>query len=142
MLIARDEPESGIHIDFVPLADVLFNLLIFFLLATTIAQVEREMNVALPSAAAAAPISQALREMIINVDAEGRIIMSGQTIEAEELRERVAAAVKANPDQKVSIRGDRATAYSNVARVLDICKSAGIAEPYLDTIPTESAAAR
>ena len=29
MLIRDDEPESGIHIDFVPMADVLFNLLIF-----------------------------------------------------------------------------------------------------------------
>jgi biopolymer transport protein ExbD len=134
-MLIHDEPESSIHIDFVPLADVLFNLLIFFLLATTIAQVEREMNVALPSAAAAAPISQELREIIINVDAQGAIRVAGREVQPEELRAQIETAVKANPRQKVSIRGDRATAYANIARALDICKSAGINEPFLDTVP-------
>jgi biopolymer transport protein ExbD len=140
MLIRDDEPESGVHIDFVPMADVLFNLLIFFLLATTIAQVEREMAVALPSAGAAAPISQELREIVVNVDTAGQIMVAGRTVEPEQLREQIESAVKANPRQKVSVRGDRATAYANVARALDICKTAGIAEPFLDTIPFEGAA--
>ena len=138
MLIRDDEPESSIHIDFVPLADVLFNLLIFFLLATTIAQVEREMAVALPSAGAAAPISQELREIIVNVDTDGKIIVAGQPVQPEQLQQQIADAVKNNPAQKVSVRGDRATAYANVARALDICKAAGVAEPFLDTVPLEA----
>ncbi len=140
MLIRDDEPESSIHIDFVPMADVLFNLLIFFLLATTIAQVEREMAVALPSAGAAAPISQELREIIVNVDTEGKIVVAGRPVEAADLKAQIESAIKANPQQKVSVRGDRATAYANVARALDICKSAGVGEPFLDTVPVESAA--
>ena len=32
------------------------------------------------------------------------------------------------------MRGDRATAYANIVRVLDVCKGAGIQEPYLDTV--------
>lgn len=139
MLIRDDEPESSIHIDFVPMADVLFNLLIFFLLATTIAQVEREMAVALPSAGAAAPISQELREIIVNVDNSGQILVAGQRVEPEQLRRQIESAVKSNPQQKVSVRGDRATAYANVARALDICKTAGVAEPFLDTVPFEGA---
>ena len=141
MLIRDDEPETSIHIDFVPMADVLFNLLIFFLLATTIAQVEREMAVALPSASAATPISQSLREIVVNVNTDGTIMVGGRAIEPEQLRQDIGEAVKNNPQQKVSIRGDRATAYANVARALDICKSAGISEPFLDTIPMEGAAA-
>ena len=139
MLIRDDEPEASIHIDFVPMADVLFNLLIFFLLATTIAQVEREMAVALPSAGAGAPISQELREIVVNVDTAGQIVVAGKAVEPEQLRQQIESAVKANPQQKVSVRGDRAPAYANVARALDICKTAGIAEPFLDTIPFEGA---
>jgi biopolymer transport protein ExbD len=135
MLFHDTEQESSIHIDFVPLADVLFNLLIFFLLATTIAQVEREMNVALPSAAAAAPITQELREIIINVDKDGKIMVAGKTTEPEQLRSEIESAVKSNPQQKVSVRGDRTTAYANIAAALDICKAAGVAEPFLDTVP-------
>lgn len=134
MLIRESDVESGIHIDFVPMVDVLFNLLIFFLLATTIAQVEREMNIALPFANSAAPISHALREMIVNVDKEGRIFVSGRSVAPEELREMLKQAVAANPQQKVSVRGDRTAAYGSVVTVLDICKSGGIQEPYLDTV--------
>ncbi|TWT39999.1 Biopolymer transport protein ExbD [Phycisphaerae bacterium RAS1] len=137
MMIRSDDVESSIHIDFVPMADVLFNLLIFFLLATTIAQVEREMNVVLPFAKTSGPISAALREIVINVDAAGEIVVAGRKMPAEELQTMVHDAAAANPEQKVAVRGDRTTAYANVVRVLDICKAAGIQEPFLDTVPAE-----
>lgn len=134
MLIKDADLESGIHIDFVPMVDVLFNLLIFFLLATTIAQVEREMNIALPFASSAGPISTTLRELVINVDQKGGIYVEGRAIEAQPLADLIRDAVKVNPEQKVSVRGDKSTAYSNVVGVLDICKSSGIQQPYLDTV--------
>jgi len=134
MLIQESDVESGIHIDFVPMADVLFNLLIFFLLATTIAQVEREMHIALPAASSSAPISAALREIVVNVQNDGQIVVGGRTMQTEELRSAVADAVKQNAEQKVTVRGDRHTAYENVVRVLDVCKAGGIQEPYIDTV--------
>ncbi len=134
MLFQESDSESNIHIDFVPMVDVLFNLLIFFLLATTIAQVEREMRIALPAASSTAPISASLREMIVNVQNDGQIFVSGRRMEANELQTIVADAVKQNPEQKVTVRGDRKTAYENIVRVLDLCKANGIQEPYIDTV--------
>lgn len=133
-MLIKDAEMEQIHIDFVPLADVLFNLLIFFLLASTIAQVEREMSVALPFANSAAPISSALRELVVNVDGTGRMVVAGREIEAEELRTMIKGLVAGNPEQKVSVRGDRTTAYANIVRVLDICKAEGVQQPYLDTV--------
>ena len=49
----------------------------------------------------------------------------------------VTEAVAANPEQKVTVRGDRGSAYAHIVRVLDICKAAGIQEPYLDTVLPE-----
>jgi biopolymer transport protein ExbD len=123
-------------IELTPIIDMVFLLLIFFLVATTFHQTEREMQIMLPEAQAAGPISTVLREIIVNVDDEGRIIVSGQTLEPEALREIVEQAVASNPDQKVTVRGDRRTAYAAIALVLDICKGAGIEEPFLDTVPT------
>jgi biopolymer transport protein ExbD len=134
MLIQESDVESDIHIDFVPMADVLFNLLIFFLLATTIAQVEREMKIALPAAGSSAPISAALREIVVNVENDGQITVGGRKVRADELRSTVSEAVKQNAEQKVTVRGDRRTAYENVVRVLDVCKAGGIQEPYIDTV--------
>jgi len=134
LLIRVKEPESGVAIDLTPVIDMVFNLLIFFLVATTFLQTEREMRIALPFASSAAPISAMLQEVIINVDAEGKIIVSGKTLTPEDLRGLMGNAVQANPEQKVTVRGDRSTAYANIVAVLDICKNTGIQVPYLDTV--------
>ncbi len=137
MLLKATKAESGVSIELTPMIDMVFLLLIFFLVATTFHQDEREMQIALPMASSAAPISVMLQELIVNVDREGGMIVSGRSVEADELRSMVAEAVQVNPEQKVTVRGDRSTAYSNVVRVLDICKTSGIQEPYLDTVLTE-----
>jgi biopolymer transport protein ExbD len=127
----------GASIELTPIIDMVFLLLIFFLVATTFHQTEREMQVALPQAAFAGPISTSLREIIINVDMDGKIIVGGGTISQEDLRILIDEAVAVNPQQKVTVRGDRRTAYANIVRVLDTCKGSGIQEPYLDTVLTE-----
>ena len=139
MRIKIPESESHIHLDFVPMVDTLFNLLIFFLLATTIKQAEREMQIALPHASAAVPISMSLHELVVNVDADGRMFVAGRETDDAALRETVVEAVKVNPEQKVTVRGDRTTAYANIVRVLDICKASGVQEPYLDTVMLNAA---
>ena len=85
MILRETESESNIHLDFVPMVDVLFNLLIFFLLATTLKQAEREMHIALPVANSAGPISTTLREFIVNVDAAGKIYVGGRVVEPDAL---------------------------------------------------------
>ncbi len=136
-MIRSNGNQIGVSIDLTPIIDMVFLLLIFFLVATTFHQTEREMQVALPAATSAGPISATLREIIVNVDAEGRIIVNGRTIDAQELRSLIERAVAGNPQQKVTVRGDRRTAYVNVIRVLDVCKGSGVQEPYLDTVPGE-----
>ncbi len=136
-MIRSGDTDRGVTLEMTPLIDMVFLLLVFFLVATTFHQTEREMQVALPQASFSGPISTALREIIINVDKEGEIIVSGRSIDVSELRSLVEQAVAVNPQQKVTVRGDRRTAYANIVRVLDICKGAGIEEPYLDTVVGE-----
>jgi len=135
MLMSKAAAEEGVSVDLTPVIDMVFLLLIFFLVATTFQQTEREMKIALPAAEASGPISMALREIVVNVDGSGAIFVAGRQITEEDLRTMVTEAIRANPDQKVSVRGDRTTAYGTVARVLDICKGAGVDQPFLDTIP-------
>ena len=137
MLIQANETTPRVAIELTPMIDMVFLLLIFFLVATTFHQTEREMQIALPVASAAAPISAMFQELIVNVDVDGRIIVGGHKTEPEALRSIVGEAVKVNPEQKVTVRGDRRTAYANIVTVLDICKAAGIQEPYLDTVLTD-----
>jgi len=135
MLIKPQNGQSdSVSIEMTPLIDMVFLLLIFFLVATSFNQAEREMQIALPFAKSSGPISASLREIIVNVDVDGALIVAGRTIATDDLTQLVKEAVARNPDQKVSIRGDRGASYGVVMNVLDICKHAGIQEPYLDTI--------
>jgi biopolymer transport protein ExbD len=134
MLIRSRAASAEPALDMTPMIDTVFNLLIFFLVAGSFQQAEHEMRIALPAAASAGPISAALREITINVDRDGSIIVTGKKMQPDELRKIVHDAVTRNAEQKVTVRGDRQTAYANIVSVLDVCKSAGVQEPYLDTV--------
>ena len=136
MLLKNKSAPASPTLEMTPIIDMVFLLLIFFLVSTTFHQTEREMKIALPEAVSAGPISISLREIIINVGAGGEIIVSGRTISTDDLRVLIHEAVAANPDQKVTVRGDRNTPYANIINVLDVCKGAGLQEPFLDTVPT------
>lgn len=137
MILSAKQVSEAPAIDLTPIIDMVFLLLIFFLVATTFHQTEREMKIALPVADASLPMSTLLRELVVNVDRDGRIVLNGRTVSAEEMRSTIAQAVTANPEQKVTVRGDREATYAHIVSALDICKSAGIQEPYLDTVPSK-----
>ena len=137
MLIKSKTSDSAPAIELTPIIDMVFLLLIFFLVATTFHQTERDMQIALPVSSSGGPISVSLREIVINVKADGALIVSGRTVSEDDLRAIVTEAVGKNAEQKVTVRGDREAAYSAVARALDICKTAGIQQPYLDTVPLQ-----
>ena len=99
MIIQTDESQAAITIELTPIIDMVFLLLVFFLVATTFHQTEREMQIALPAASSAGPISAILQELIVNVDADGQIIVAGKTMTSKELRDLVHGAIKVNPDQ-------------------------------------------
>ncbi|NUQ53140.1 MAG: biopolymer transporter ExbD [Phycisphaerales bacterium] len=136
MILQQSNNDQAIGVDLTPVIDMVFMLLIFFLVATTFQQQEREAKVALPQAAASAPISSALREIVINVTRDGTLIVNTRVVDESSLLSMLKNAVAQNPAQKVNVRGDRDAAYGMVARALDLCKQAGIAEPFLQTIPT------
>jgi len=134
MMIRSTQQDSGVSIELTPMIDTVFLLLTFFLVATTFQQAEREMSIALPEASAAVPITAGFREIVINVDSGGALVVNGASVTPDALRDMITSAVEGNPDQKVTIRGDRHAEYAHIVVALDICKGAGIPEPFLDTV--------
>lgn len=139
MLLRRRSADISPAVELTPIIDMVFLLLIFFLVATTFQQTEREMSVALPESRNGGPLTMSLRELVVNVTADGRMVVSGRDVQPEDLRAIITAALQANADQKVAVRADRAVPYESVAMALDIVKGAGVKQPYLDTIPARAA---
>lgn len=105
-----------------PLIDVVFLLLIFFLVATRFAQDDRELPVQLPSAASALPMTVEPTELVVNVDAAGQYMILGERMTLDKVEATLKRAVADNPlNQLVIIRGDRNVAFQAVVSVMDLC---------------------
>ena len=113
-------------IQLAPLVDVLFLLLIFFLLTWNAARNENELDVKVPKASAAKEKSAPIGDIVVNVKADGNVVVNRRTLTSEELTEMLKSLVQLYPEQAVVIRGDEAGAYKNIVGVLNICSEAGV----------------
>ena len=130
-LTEGDEP-----FNLVPLTDMVFNLLIFFMCATTFVQVEKDMGVQLPKTTSSfTPLSALPKQLIINIEKDGTTVIAGKTFDAAGLAGAVKSAVQRNPEQTVIIRADERSIMKYFAGVARTCRSAGVREArivYLD----------
>src|SRR5688572_14413720 len=90
------------------LIDVVFLLLIFFLVATRFAQEDRELEVVLPAASEAKPLIASPKEVFVNIDKDGMFYLDGRTLGADEVEQTLRRAAANNPlNQAVIIRADK-----------------------------------
>ena len=113
-------------IQLAPLVDVLLLLLIFFLMTWNAARNENELDVKVPKASAAKEKMAPIGDVIVNVKADGNVVVNRRSLSGPELTELLKGLVQLNSDQAVVIRGDEAGAYKNIVNVLNICSEAGI----------------
>ncbi|MDF1840822.1 MAG: biopolymer transporter ExbD [Rubripirellula sp.] len=110
-----------------PLIDVVFLLLIFFLVTSEFEDEERRLNIVLPTATSAVPMTSQPKEVVVDIDQQGDLYLNGQQSNLQELEKWLSIAVANNPtNQSVVIRADRATAFQPVVSVMDICNRTGI----------------
>ena len=113
-------------IQLAPLVGVLLLLLIFFLMTWNAARNENELDVKVPKASAAKEKSAPMGDVIVNVKADGNVVVNRRTLSGPDLTTLLEGLVKLNADQAVVIRGDEGGAYKNIVNVLNICSEAGI----------------
>ena len=121
----RDESEGEeIAFNLTSLIDVIFNLLLFYMVSTTFQQEERALEIDLPSAQSSAELPT--EELIVSVLEDGRIFLHGTEVTREELVGRLKGVAAADPRTPVTIRGDRATRHEAIVGVMDACGLAGL----------------
>ena len=121
-----------------PLIDVVFLLLIFFLVATRFAQEDRELDVVLPSASEAKPLIVQPKELFVNIDHRGSFFVDGKTLNGDEVEAVLRQAAANNPaSQSVIIRADKRVQLDYAVLVMNLCNKVGIFD-YKLTIDGES----
>jgi biopolymer transport protein TolR len=117
--------ESGAiaAINVTPLVDVMLVLLVIFMVTAPILQ--QGVTVSLPQVQAA-PLPGEERQLVVTVDPRGQVFLNDAPIRVEELRGKLAAILRAQPQKQVYLRADQNVRYGEVMRVVAAVKAAGV----------------
>ena len=121
---ARRSNRSTVELNIAPLIDMVFILLIFFLVTTSFIE-ETGVEVNRPTAATA--VSQAKATILIGIDAADRIFFDHREVDVRAVRANVERALAENPDGVVVVVADRASTTGTAIQVMDGCRLAGAA---------------
>jgi biopolymer transport protein ExbD len=127
MSVTINKGRLGGGLEMTPMIDVVFLLMIFFLVASKLDEDDRSIEVVLPQASAAKPLTSRPREFVINIDRQGRLFAGATPVSQEELALLLRQAAADNPQgQTVILRADEETAHKFVVAAMDACVQAGI----------------
>lgn len=112
------------RIEMLPLIDIVFLLLVFFIYIMLSMAVHRGLSVELPTSTTA-QIDKKLT-LSVTIDQDGRIYLDKHPVALENLKEMLQRAAKANADTGVLLFAERSLAYQRLFQVLDQIRSAGL----------------
>ena len=127
---------DDVQLDMTPLVDVVFLLLIFFMLSTSLS-VNPGIKIDLPKASAE-QVKKKKTTLRVAVEAGGRIFLEGKKLSLAQLREKFKAVEKEHGDEAlVVIEADKKVYHGLVVKVMDAAKSAGLNKLAIATQPNE-----
>lgn len=122
----RPTPREPVDINLTPLIDVVFLLLIFFMVSTTFNR-DSELSIELPAASAEAQAREP-QSIEVAIDAQGRFYINGRELlntQSKTLRRALAEAAGDNEAPPVIISADAKTPHQAVIRIMDAARELG-----------------
>jgi biopolymer transport protein ExbD len=122
-----------------PMIDVIFQLIIFFMVGTSFTQPENRIDLKIPAISnTARPATPPPDKKVVNVYQDGRVYLDGQTLTLEQLTSTLAAARSQYKSLGVTIRGDATLSLQRTAEVLQAVRRAGVADMGIAVKPTNA----
>ena len=121
----QNRPFSGANMT--PMIDVVFLLIIFFLVSSHLARQETRLPVDLPAAQTHAPLSVDPVSLTITINRDQQVLVGGRTLDQSQLREVLADVVKRDSESaSLRIRTDGSVPYGQVEPILKVSASQGL----------------
>ncbi len=105
------------------MVDVMFFLIVFFMLFTTFRTNPAGLNIKLPRAVTATPQEQT--RIVVVIDRQGQVYLNDRRTSIEGLRQDIGRSITKDPNEVVIIRADTTTRYSRLVEVMDAARLAG-----------------
>ncbi|MCS7237402.1 MAG: biopolymer transporter ExbD [Thermoguttaceae bacterium] len=133
----RNTIEELPNLNLTPMIDVVFLLIIFFMLATKFTEIERKLELRIPEVAYQEMLVRPPDPKVITVYRDGSIAYEKRILTLDELKENLKSARTQFPKLSVLIRGDMEVQFQRIADVLSICKQVQIPQVSVAVRPKE-----
>lgn len=138
MTVKIDKGTALATLNLTPLIDVVFLLLIFFLVAARYSEEERQLPLQLAEASEARPLIAKPLELYINIDARGRFFVTGKQLTLKELDGVLQTAWVNNHGRvPVIIRADKRGRVESLVAVMNACNKAKLYDYTISTQDTQ-----
>lgn len=137
MKVNLHTPVEEAQIQIIPLIDVVFCILTFFLLAALQFTRQQAINVDLPKASTSTVpgVTSQSGSQIVTIDAVGNIYIEKQPVRRDELAQRLMQYLQANPNGILVLNASRTATYNDVIEILDLMRQVGGDRVSLGIIP-------
>ena len=152
MKVNLHTPVEEVQIQIIPLIDVVFCILTFFILAALQFTRQEAINIDLPKATTGTTVPNASnlqpqsqqQILTLGVDAIGQTSLNGQPLKKEQLTENFRNYLKQNPNGILALKVTKSTAYNDVMEMVDLWRQQGgtqisfVVQPTFSSPPTNS----
>ncbi len=113
-------------IQMIPMIDILFVTLSFFMALFLNFNFESELNISVPQAKAGVESKMSPEEIVINISKDGAVVVNRKRVSLDQLGSLLKKTSELYPGQAVVLRADQKTYHENVVRILDTCAKSKI----------------
>ncbi len=115
-------------INLTPMIDVVFLLVIFFMVGARFGEAEARIQVNVPGVGELRSMTRAPDERLVEVAGDGRVVLDNQVVTLDQLAQQIRYDVQQYPQIRVAIRGDGNASFQMIAEVLQVIRSTGVSE--------------
>lgn len=131
----RSASSEDATINLTPMIDVVFLLVIFFMVGAKFSEAESHVNVNLPQVGSMAPLARTPDGRTVSVHSDGSIALDEVMMSLDEVTTTLRAQVAQYPELKVAIRGSADLPHQSFMEALHAIESAGITKLDIATRP-------
>lgn len=122
----RHRTPEEVTINLTPMIDVVFLLVIFFMVGAKFSESESRVDVSVASSGPVNSLSRGPDERKVEVTADGGILLDGQVVTLSQLAATLTAQRESYPDLKVAVRSDGGVEYTRVHQVMRAVDQSGV----------------
>lgn len=138
MKIKLHSPLEDVQIQIIPLIDVVFCVLTFFILAALQFTRQQAISVDLPKASTGTTTPQVRQMLIVSLDSNGQTYVEKQAVKSDQLLQVLQNYHQTNPNGLMVLNASRSVSYDQVVEVLDLLRQVGGDRVALSTLPAPS----